>query len=89
MSENARRCGICSLNWPDLKAYEECPQCGEPTRRLRSEEPSFDSDTDARSAALHMEFERYFEDWDKRRTDELAKAAQEGVTEEELREVLK
>lgn len=62
MSQIARRCSICAVNWPDDKGYRYCPECGEDTGRIKDITP-IDED-EARSRKVHAEFEKFMEKWD-------------------------
>lgn len=59
--EIARRCSLCSVDWPDTKEYKKCPSCldQDGTDRCRDVTP-LDAD-EARSMRLNFEFERYYE----------------------------
>lgn len=57
---NARRCSICSINWPYDDAYKKCPKCGEntsPGSNLKPIKPK-----EAVSIANHARFEQFYED---------------------------
>lgn len=56
-----RRCDLGCESWPDLNTYDECPTCGEPTKRYSNLHPL--SDVDARSTALHYRFDEFYEEW--------------------------
>lgn len=58
----ARRCSICSLDWPDSDHYDECPQCEEDTRRFSNASPM--PDDEAKSLRLHLEFDKFYDEWD-------------------------
>lgn len=60
-----RRCSICSTDWPDKKLYSECPECQEPTSRIREIDP-LDAD-EALHRKTQAEFERFYERWDSER----------------------
>ena len=63
----AYRCSICGTDWPLTGAYNECPECQEPTGHIGDGKPL--SAQEAKSKKLHAEFERFYEDWDAKRAE--------------------
>lgn len=60
----ARRCSLCSYDWPDERDYKVCPSCGEKTDRCRDVTPM--DEEEAASLKSHFDFERFYEDYDER-----------------------
>lgn len=88
---NVRRCGICAINWPDADDYQRCPACGDKTRRVGNASHTHESEEEARSARLHLEFERYWEEREsarlaaeRERARELEGIAEAGITEADM-----
>lgn len=67
---SARRCPVCLTDWPaDWRYYGKCPQCREDTDFIQDAEPL--STMEAKSRRLHLEFERYYAQWERDRQREL------------------
>ena len=66
----AYRCSTCSIDWPALLDYGQCPQCGHRTWR-NSEGDPLDSD-EARKLVGEIQFEKYYQDREAKRAAEFA-----------------
>ena len=61
------RCSTCNVNWPHEADYKACLQCGTlcwPKKRVAGE-PVL-SATEAASIKAHVDFEKYYEEREKR-----------------------
>lgn len=62
---SARRCSICSIDWPDSKEYKICPSCLDEDGTDRCKDVTPMDAAEAKSLRLHLEFERFYEKWDR------------------------
>lgn len=65
MSITARRCPECEIDWPNLAGFSACPLCKVSTR-LFAVKPI--SEEEVRSKLNARDFERFYREWDSRRT---------------------
>lgn len=53
-----RRCSLGCESWPDEALFTTCPQCGEPTQRMRNLHPL--AADEAHNVLAHYEFEKFY-----------------------------
>lgn len=63
---SARRCSRCSVNWPDVLAYEVCPGCLDRTDSI-SNATALAKD-EATGLASRVKFDRFYEERERERT---------------------
>jgi hypothetical protein len=64
----AYRCSICGISWPFRSEYNPCPQCGDHIDRPCNATPI--SEVEAKSLKAHADFERYYEERERKKRQE-------------------
>lgn len=57
------RCSMCALDFPQMKAYEICPKCEEPTSPVSNIKAM--PKKEAKHIKLYADFEKFYEKHDK------------------------